>query len=165
MLTLLESEKNDTLEKDFPSKFCYNHYGEMEIWTGDKSPENLLYYEMKYDCLKTSGVKHGRDFCRDIIGHTENSTTEDLFNCYRKYGVEYSEEFCDYEHGDNDDDLIKCYDQKDVATNSKYCEIVYEGDLEGLVLCYEEADLQVIRACDLQYALDLENLNDTFTGV
>ena len=82
----------------------------MQLWSGDKSPDALLYYEMKYDCLLTSGVKRGRDFCTDINSHTANSTTEDLFNCYRKYGVEYSEEYCDYEAGDDDDDLIKCYD-------------------------------------------------------
>ena len=114
ILTLLESEKNATSEKDRASNFCYEHYGEMLLWTGDKSPEELLYYEMKYGCLKTSGVKHGRDYCRDINRHTENSTTEHLFNCYRKYGVEYSEEYCDYENGGNDDELIKCYEAKDV---------------------------------------------------
>ena len=68
----------------------------MQIWTGDTSPDKLEYYVMKYDCLKTAGVKLGGDYCRDINSHTENATIPDLFKCYRKYGVDYSEEQCDY---------------------------------------------------------------------
>ena len=105
----------------------------MKIWTGEKSPDELLYYKMKYDCLKTSGVKLGADYCRDINNHTANATTADLFKCYRKYGVAFSEEYCNHANRDNNDELIKCYETKKVPINSKYCEILHEGDFEGLI--------------------------------
>ena len=74
---------------------------------------------MKYDCLKTSGVKHGSDYCRDINSHRANTTTPNFFKCYRKYGVEYSDEYCDYENGGDDDDFNKSFEEAEDSVSQR----------------------------------------------
>ena len=133
----------------------------MQIWTGEKSPDELAYYKQKYDCLKVSGVKHGGDYCRDINKHTDNSTKLDLFKCYRKYGVDYSEELCDFTHKDNDQELLKCYEAKDVPNNEKYCDIVHEGKLEDKIECYEEADIATVPFCYMKYSFTQKTKSET----
>lgn len=102
-----------------------------------------------------SGVKLGKEYCRDINEHTPNATVPDLFKCYKKYAIEHNEEFCDYTYREDDDGLLKCYAKKGIPNNSKYCEIVHLDDIEGLDLCYEEASIQSIRRCDIKHILDM----------
>ena len=99
------------LKKDSQNstQFCYDHFNEKGIWTGDKSPETLLYYQLKYDCLKSSGKKHGKEYYRDINKFTPGTTTQDLFACYMKYKVDYGVEFCEYNFPDDELKLVKCF--------------------------------------------------------
>ena len=54
IIKLLKKERQNS------TQFCYDHYNEMQLWQDEVKHGTLLYYQMKYECLKMSGKKHGR---------------------------------------------------------------------------------------------------------
>ena len=144
-----------------PVKFCKDHYGNMQLWTGENAPDKSMYYRKKYGCLKSAGIKYGADYCRAINKYTPKATTLDLFKCYRKYSIDYSEEQCDYDNRGDDAGLLKCYESKEVPRNAKFCEVTEKDNLKGLIDCYDKAEISSIRLCDLKYDNDKKNNKKT----
>ena len=77
------------------TRFCIDHYNLLKIWVGGMSPEFVDYHKQRYQCLKSTGVPYGRDYCLDINKYSLDATKQDLYACYRKHKVNFAKEFCE----------------------------------------------------------------------
>ena len=92
------------------TQFCVNHYNRFDIWTEELTPEEVLYYERKHSCFKTSGKPKGRQYCRDMKEYSIGWTKDNLYSCYMQNKVDYTKEKCDDIFGTSDmQGLLKCY--------------------------------------------------------
>lgn len=48
------------------SRFCINHFNDMNVWKDDLSPSFSEYWQRKHACLEKTGISKGRQFCNDI---------------------------------------------------------------------------------------------------
>lgn len=48
------------------TRFCINHYNDMNVWKDDLSPKFAEYWMRKHMCLENTGISKGRQYCDDI---------------------------------------------------------------------------------------------------
>ena len=106
------------------TQFCVNHYNKLELWTEDNSPDKAQYYERKYQCIESSGIAKGKQYCLDIKKHSEGWTRQNLWNCYAKNRVNFAKEKCDaiFEGLDDTQGLLQCYGTTGVERGTEYCD-------------------------------------------
>ena len=111
---------------------CDDHYNRLsQVWTKDEMA-TLEFLEQKYECLLQTGLKKGKDYCKDV-GDFQNWSWDELRQCYDDNGLEYKDYIKDdcYNQFPNDTPDIELRKSFDSCTGGDTTYMLEDGRCES----------------------------------